>query len=118
MAAEQRNVDSLEAREAFKTIRAPFDGTVTARNTDMGAYVPAGSGTPLFFAWRRLRGCRNRPCPLRSGRPLPPASWRTATWPYLFAINIPFGIGAVVIGMRALPIPRATAMPSTGKARR
>ena len=27
----------------------------------------------------------------------------TATWPYLFAINIPFGIGAVVIGMRALP---------------
>ena len=27
----------------------------------------------------------------------------TATWPYLFAINIPFGIAAVVIGMRALP---------------
>jgi DHA2 family multidrug resistance protein-like MFS transporter len=27
----------------------------------------------------------------------------TATWPYLFAINIPFGIAAVAIGMRALP---------------
>ena len=27
----------------------------------------------------------------------------TATWPYLFAIKIPFGIAAVVIGMRALP---------------
>jgi DHA2 family multidrug resistance protein-like MFS transporter len=27
----------------------------------------------------------------------------TATWPYLFAINIPFGIAAVLIGMRALP---------------
>jgi multidrug efflux pump subunit AcrA (membrane-fusion protein) len=48
VAAEQRNVDSLEALEAFKIIRAPFDGTVTARNTDIGAYVPAGSGTPLF----------------------------------------------------------------------
>jgi membrane fusion protein, multidrug efflux system len=46
--AEQANVDRLEALEAFKIIRAPFDGTVTARNTDIGAYVLAGSGTPLF----------------------------------------------------------------------
>src|SRR5208283_5528766 len=30
--AEQANVDRLEAQEAFKIIRAPFDGTVTARN--------------------------------------------------------------------------------------
>lgn len=45
---EQANVDRLEALEAFKIIRAPSDGTVTARNTDIGAYVPAGSGTPLF----------------------------------------------------------------------
>jgi DHA2 family multidrug resistance protein-like MFS transporter len=27
----------------------------------------------------------------------------TATWPYLFAVNLPFGIAAVLIGMRALP---------------
>jgi DHA2 family multidrug resistance protein-like MFS transporter len=27
----------------------------------------------------------------------------TATWPYLFAVNIPFGIAALVIGLRALP---------------
>ena len=27
----------------------------------------------------------------------------TATWPYLFAVNIPFGIAALVIGIRALP---------------
>jgi multidrug efflux system membrane fusion protein len=55
--AEQANVDRLEAQEAFKIIRAPFDGTVTARNTDIGAYVPAGSGTPLFrmAATSRLR---------------------------------------------------------------
>ena len=27
----------------------------------------------------------------------------TATWPFLFAVNIPFGVAALVIGMRALP---------------
>jgi Barrel-sandwich domain of CusB or HlyD membrane-fusion len=27
---------------------SPFDGIVTARNTDIGAYIPLGSGTQLF----------------------------------------------------------------------
>ncbi|MBN9586024.1 MAG: MFS transporter [Afipia sp.] len=32
-----------------------------------------------------------------------------ATWPWLFAINIPFGLAALLIGMRTLPqTPRAT----------
>jgi RND family efflux transporter MFP subunit len=47
--AEQANVGQLEAMEAFKVLRAPFDGTVTARNTDIGALINAGSGTPLFI---------------------------------------------------------------------
>ena len=38
----------LQALEAFKIVRAPFDGIVTARNTDIGDYVAAGSGTALF----------------------------------------------------------------------
>ena len=46
--ADQAIVNRLEALEAFKHVRAPFDGIVTARNTDVGAYVPAGSGTQLF----------------------------------------------------------------------
>ena len=29
-------------------MRAPFDGIVTARDTDIGTYVAAGSGTQLF----------------------------------------------------------------------
>ena len=41
-------VDRLQALEAFKHVTAPFDGIVTARNTDIGAYVPSGSGTQLF----------------------------------------------------------------------
>jgi RND family efflux transporter MFP subunit len=46
--ADQANVNRLEALEAFKIVRAPFDGIVTARNTDIGAYIPSGSGTQLF----------------------------------------------------------------------
>jgi RND family efflux transporter MFP subunit len=47
--AEQANLGQLEAMEAFKVLRAPFDGTVTARNTDIGALINAGSGSPLFI---------------------------------------------------------------------
>jgi membrane fusion protein, multidrug efflux system len=46
--ADQANIDQLEALEAFKIVRAPFDGIVTARNTDLGDYIAAGSGSQLF----------------------------------------------------------------------
>ena len=39
LVADQASVDRLEALEAFKVIKAPFDGIVTARNIDIGAYV-------------------------------------------------------------------------------
>jgi multidrug efflux system membrane fusion protein len=40
VAADQANIDRLNALEAFKLLRAPFDGIVTARDIDVGAYVP------------------------------------------------------------------------------
>src|SRR6202162_5605415 len=46
--ADQANVNRLEALEAFKIVREPCDGIVAARNTDIGAYIPLGSGTQLF----------------------------------------------------------------------
>jgi RND family efflux transporter MFP subunit len=50
--ADQGVVDQLTALEAFKRIVAPFDGIVTARNTDIGALINAGSsannGPQLF----------------------------------------------------------------------
>ncbi|MBV9732057.1 MAG: efflux RND transporter periplasmic adaptor subunit [Verrucomicrobia bacterium] len=46
--ADQAAVGRLQALEAFKIVRAPFDGIVTARNTDVGDYVAAGSETALF----------------------------------------------------------------------
>ena len=47
-------VDRLTALEHFKRIRAPFDGIVTQRNTDVGALINAGSGVgggngPVLF---------------------------------------------------------------------
>jgi len=45
VAADQGEVDRLEALESFKRITAPFDGVVTARETDIGALINAGSGT-------------------------------------------------------------------------
>jgi RND family efflux transporter MFP subunit len=43
--ANQANVRRLEALESFKRITAPFDGIVTARKTDVGALIDAGSGS-------------------------------------------------------------------------
>ena len=44
VAADQGEVDRLQALESFKSITAPFDGVVTARETDIGALINAGSG--------------------------------------------------------------------------
>ena len=44
VAAAEAKVQQLDAMEAFKRIVAPFDGVVTARQTDIGALINAGSG--------------------------------------------------------------------------
>jgi membrane fusion protein, multidrug efflux system len=44
LAAAQANVQRLKAVAAFKHVTAPFDGIVTARETDVGALINAGSG--------------------------------------------------------------------------
>lgn len=46
----QANVDRLLALAQYKKVVAPFDGIVTARNTDMGALIAAGqaTGSPMF----------------------------------------------------------------------
>ena len=48
--ASQANVERLEALAGYKKITAPFDGVVTARDTDVGALINAGggSGPPMF----------------------------------------------------------------------
>jgi RND family efflux transporter MFP subunit len=50
--ASQANVKQLQALQSFEKIYAPFDGVVTARNTDIGDLINSGSGggvkTDLF----------------------------------------------------------------------
>jgi RND family efflux transporter MFP subunit len=52
VAADEADIDRLNALEAFKLLRAPFDGIVTARNIDVGTYVANGSGDQLFVVTR------------------------------------------------------------------
>jgi RND family efflux transporter MFP subunit len=42
------NVKRLEALQKFRTIYAPFDGVITARNTDVGALIGATNPRELF----------------------------------------------------------------------
>jgi RND family efflux transporter MFP subunit len=50
--ASQANVKQLQALQSFENIYAPFDGVVTARNTDIGDLINSGSSagvkTDLF----------------------------------------------------------------------
>jgi len=50
LASAEANVARLRDLESFKRVVAPFDGVVTARNTDIGALINAGqnSGAALF----------------------------------------------------------------------
>ena len=41
--ANQANVKQLEAMQSFERIYAPFDGIITARNTDTGALISSGN---------------------------------------------------------------------------
>jgi RND family efflux transporter MFP subunit len=43
--ADEGAVNRLKALTQYKLLVAPFDGIVTARNTDIGALINAGSGT-------------------------------------------------------------------------
>jgi RND family efflux transporter MFP subunit len=43
--AAEQNVARLQDLESFKRVLAPFDGVVTARNTDIGALINAGQAT-------------------------------------------------------------------------
>lgn len=60
------NVRRLEETQHFQKIYAPFDGVITARNTDIGALIDAGANSPgkeLFdlAATNRLRVFVNVP---------------------------------------------------------
>jgi len=46
VASAQSNVRRLEELQSFEKIYAPFDGVITARNTDVGHLINSGAGAP------------------------------------------------------------------------
>jgi RND family efflux transporter MFP subunit len=40
----QANLDRLQQLQGFEQVRAPFDGVITARNTDVGSLINSGNG--------------------------------------------------------------------------
>jgi RND family efflux transporter MFP subunit len=46
--AARANLVRLQDLKGFDRVTAPFDGVITARNTDIGALITAGSGPDLF----------------------------------------------------------------------
>jgi RND family efflux transporter MFP subunit len=62
--AQRANVERLRTMQGFTRIVAPFDGVVTARDTDVGALINAGGGGQELFVvsdTRRLRVYVNVP---------------------------------------------------------
>jgi RND family efflux transporter MFP subunit len=55
----EANVERLEALASYKSVTAPFDGVVTARDTDVGALISGGAGTgPAMFVVSDIRKLR------------------------------------------------------------
>jgi RND family efflux transporter MFP subunit len=62
--AAQANLERIQALKGFAKLTAPFDGTVTARETDVGALINAGGGGQELFVvsdTRKLRMYVNVP---------------------------------------------------------
>jgi multidrug efflux pump subunit AcrA (membrane-fusion protein) len=54
------NVRRLEQLQSFEKVYAPFDGIITARQTDIGALIDAGASTQLreLFHMAAIRSLR------------------------------------------------------------
>jgi RND family efflux transporter MFP subunit len=50
--SDEAAVLRLQALEDFRQVKAPFEGIVTVRNTDIGGMVNSGTGNPLFTVAR------------------------------------------------------------------
>lgn len=99
--SQQANVARLQALAQYKRVIAPFDGVVTARNTDVGALINAGSaaGGELFVVsdTTRLRLYVNVPQSfLAAIKPGTPARVSVPEHPgRLYGASVTAGSGAI-----------------------
>ncbi len=52
LAAAEANVQRLQELQAFQRVHAPFGGTITARNVDVGQLISAGSDNPNTWLYK------------------------------------------------------------------
>ncbi len=52
LAAAEANVQRLQELRSFQRVHAPFDGTITARNVEVGQLISAGSGNASAWLYR------------------------------------------------------------------
>ena len=52
VSAQEANIALLEQLQDYRIVKAPFDGVITARNTDIGALVNSGNGGPAQELFR------------------------------------------------------------------
>jgi RND family efflux transporter MFP subunit len=106
--AADAEVGRLEEQSAFKQVRAPFAGTVTRRNVELGALVDAGGSTAReLYRVAETRRLRIRvPVPqarLRAIAPGQPASVLVAEYPgQTFAGHVARTAGALDPATRTL----------------
>nr|WP_199040682.1 efflux RND transporter periplasmic adaptor subunit [Dyella sp. ASV24] len=60
LAAAQANVNRLQQLQSFEKVYAPFDGTLTVRNVDVGALIDAGNGGAPAALFRLVETDRMR----------------------------------------------------------
>lgn len=60
LAAAQANVARLQQLQSFEKVYAPFDGTLTVRNVDVGALIDAGNGGAPAALFRLVETDRMR----------------------------------------------------------
>ncbi|PXV55883.1 RND family efflux transporter, MFP subunit [Dyella jiangningensis] len=60
LAAAQANVSRLQQLQSFEKVYAPFDGTLTVRNVDVGALIDAGNGGAPAALFRLVETDRMR----------------------------------------------------------
>lgn len=60
LTAAQANVSRLQQMQSFEKVYAPFDGTLTVRNVDVGALIDAGNGGAPAALFRLVETDRMR----------------------------------------------------------
>ncbi len=108
VASARADVNRLEKLKAFASVTAPFDGTITVRNVDMGDLIVAAGAKEMFHLaqTRVLRVCVQ--VPQNMARSIAGGQWAEMSIPELpgrsFRARVVRTAGAISADSRTLPV--------------